>query len=131
MPQHITPIRHYIAVLAALLVLLALTTWLGFVDLGKYLPGPWWNMIFALGIALLKAFLVLLFFMHVKYQSRLTWLFAAAGFIWLSILVGMSMNDYMTRNWPEGVNPKGDPTFLKPQPALPTISKSAAGQPLE
>jgi cytochrome c oxidase subunit 4 len=122
MAEHISPIRNYVAVLVALLTLLALTTWLGFIDLGKYLPGMWWNLIFALGIALLKATLVLLFFMHVKYQSRLTWLFAAAGFIWLTILVGMSMNDYMTRNWPPGVNAKGEPTFLKPQPPLSPVS---------
>jgi cytochrome c oxidase subunit 4 len=125
MAEHISPIRNYLAVLVALLTLLALTTWLGFVDLGKYLPGMWWNLIFALGIALLKAALVLLFFMHVKYQSRLTWLFAAAGFVWLTILLVMSMNDYMTRNWPAGVNPKGDPTFLKPQPPLSSISSTA------
>jgi cytochrome c oxidase subunit IV len=118
MADHITPIRNYVAILVALLSLLALTTWLGFVDLGRYLPGPWWNMIFALGIALLKAVLVVLFFMHVKYQSRLTWLFAAAGFVWLTILVGMLMQDYMTRNWPPGVNAKGEPTFLKSQPPI-------------
>jgi cytochrome c oxidase subunit 4 len=117
MAEHISPIRNYVAILMALLALLALTTWLGFVDLGHYLPGPWWNMIFALGIAILKALLVVMFFMHVKYQSRLTWLFAAAGFVWLTILVGLSMNDYMTRNWPAGVNAKGDPTFLQPQAA--------------
>lgn len=116
MGEHITPIRNYVAVLVALLLLLALTTWLGFVDLGKFLPGMWWNVGFAIAIALLKALLVLMFFMHVKYQSRLTWLFAAAGFIWLSILIGLSMNDYMTRNWPRGVNAKGEPIYLTPPP---------------
>ncbi|HEX4124207.1 MAG TPA: cytochrome C oxidase subunit IV family protein [Tepidisphaeraceae bacterium] len=118
-PQHITPVRTYVGILVVLGILLALTTWLGFVDLGQWLPGQWWNVAFAIAIAMFKAFLVVLFFMHVKYQSRLTWIFAAAGFIWLTILIGMTMNDYMTRNWPRGVNAKGEPTFLESQPPPP------------
>jgi cytochrome c oxidase subunit IV len=129
MAEHITPIKTYVAVLAALLLLLALTTWLGFVDLGRYLPGPWWNVMFALAIAIIKAVMVVLIFMHVKYQSRLTWLFAAAGFVWLTILVTMSMTDYLSRNWPPGVNPKGEPTFLKPDPATPDMSASSGAIP--
>jgi cytochrome c oxidase subunit 4 len=58
--------------------------------------GPW-NLPVALAIAIIKMVLVILVFMHVKYSSRLTWLFAAAGFIWLVIMVDLTMSDFMTR----------------------------------
>jgi cytochrome c oxidase subunit IV len=119
MSEHISPVRNYVAILVALLVLLALTTVLGFVDLDRYIPGHGWNTVAALAIAMIKAVLVVLFFMHVLYGSRLTWVFAAAGFVWLGILLGMSANDYLTRSWPAGANPKGDPHFLQPPPPPP------------
>ena len=51
----------------------------------------------AIAIALLKMLLILLFFMHVRYSNRLTWIFAGAGFVWLAILIGLTLNDYRTR----------------------------------
>lgn len=80
-------------VYAALMVLLAATTGAAFLDLGP------WNTPAALGIAVLKALLVILYFMHVRSASRLTWLFAAVGFYWLAILVSLTLTDLLTRPW--------------------------------
>ncbi|MGN6626583.1 MAG: cytochrome C oxidase subunit IV family protein [Tepidisphaeraceae bacterium] len=73
-------------VLVALMVLLAITIGLSFVDIDRYLPGRGWSTIAALTIAAAKAGLVLAYFMHLKYGNRLSILFAAAGFTWLAIL---------------------------------------------
>jgi cytochrome c oxidase subunit 4 len=43
--------------------------------------------------------LVLLYFMHLRYSSKLTWLFAGAGFVWLLIMIGLMMTDYISRGW--------------------------------
>jgi cytochrome c oxidase subunit IV len=65
----------------------------------------------------LKMLLVLLYFMHVRYSSRLTWIFVAAGFIWLLIMVDLTLSDYLTRgmvpgypdrSWEHGVWPAPD-----------------------
>jgi cytochrome c oxidase subunit 4 len=53
-------------------------------------------------IASVKALLVVLFFMHVRWSTRLTWVVAASGFVWLIILFGLTMTDYLTRGWVEG-----------------------------
>jgi hypothetical protein len=53
--------------------------------------------------------------MHVKYGSRLTWVFAAAGFVWLSILLSLTLTDYLTRNRPRDANFRGEPHFLLSQ----------------
>jgi cytochrome c oxidase subunit 4 len=113
--ERIVPVRLYVIVLAALLALLALTTWLGFVNLDQRLPGhAGWNTGVAVVIAVVKALLVILYFMHVRHASRLTWVFAAAGFLWLGIMLSLTMSDYVTRNRPAGVNPKGEPRLLEP-----------------
>jgi cytochrome c oxidase subunit 4 len=49
-----------------------------------------------------KATLVVLFFMHVRWGTRLTWVIAASGFFWLLILFGLTMQDYLTRGWVDG-----------------------------
>ena len=90
---HIVPIGVYIAVFAALLVLTAATTAAAFYDLG-----PLSNVV-ALGIAGLKATLVVLYFMHVRYGTRLIPLVVAAGLFWLMILIALSLTDYLTRGW--------------------------------
>jgi cytochrome c oxidase subunit 4 len=78
----------------ALLIVLALaTTAIAFVDLGIF------NPIVAMFIAVTKATLVVLFFMHVRYQGRLTFVFAIAGFCWLAILLVLIAADYLTRAW--------------------------------
>lgn len=85
--------KTYLIVYAALLLLLLATYGAAFLDLGA-LHTP-----VAIGIAVAKAVLILLFFMHVRSSSRLTWLFAAAGFLWLGILFLFAMSDYVTRAW--------------------------------
>ena len=84
MEQHVLPTKVYVAVFAALLALTALTTWIAFQDLGRL------NTPVALLIAGFKAGLVVLYFMHLRYASRLVWQFAAAGLLWLSILIAAS-----------------------------------------
>ncbi|HEY2989487.1 MAG TPA: cytochrome C oxidase subunit IV family protein [Candidatus Binatia bacterium] len=88
-------VRAYAAVFAALLALTALTTGVAFVDLGGGL-----NNVAALAIAVVKAVLVILYFMHVRTSDRFTWIVVGAGFFWLLILVGGVMDDLLTRNWP-------------------------------
>jgi hypothetical protein len=53
----------------------------------------------ATGIAVVKAVLVILYFMHVKDGTRLTWVFSGAAFVWLAIMFGLTLNDYVTRDW--------------------------------
>lgn len=93
MSKHVMPVSHYLAVFAALLILTVTTAEIAFVDLGPL------NNVVAISIACLKALLVVLFFMHVKYSSRVTWVFAGAGFFWLIFLFGITMTDYMSRDW--------------------------------
>lgn len=148
MPEHeehvVSPVI-YVAVLVALMVLLALTLVAAFVDLdkwfavhfggGSHLTGNvYWNMTVAVIIAICKAFLIILFFMHVKYGSRLTWAFAAAGFVWLGIMITLSMSDYFTRNYPAG-SPKSSPnypstTYERPQPRHDAVVPGASAAPI-
>ena len=90
---HIVPVRNYIAVFAALLVLTATTTAVAFIDLG---PG---NTIVALAIAFIKATLVALIFMHLKWSPRLTRLAVVGGLFWLAILLALTFSDFATRGW--------------------------------
>lgn len=92
---HIVPVRVYLKVYVALLVLLVLTVG------AAYLPGhhTLLNNIIALTIAVVKAVLVVLYFMHVRYGTRLTWVWASAGFFWLVIMFVLILGDYFTRHW--------------------------------
>jgi cytochrome c oxidase subunit 4 len=76
---------------AALLVLLGLTWTAARFDLGVG------NTIIAVSISGAKMLLVLLFFMQVRYSPRLIWIFAGAGFVWLLIMISLTMSDYLTR----------------------------------
>jgi cytochrome c oxidase subunit IV len=60
------------------------------------------NNVVMLAIACTKATLVILFFMHVRWSSRLTWVVAMSGFFWLLILFGIGMSDYLSRGWIQG-----------------------------
>jgi cytochrome c oxidase subunit 4 len=91
--HHVVPVKVYLAVFGALMVFTAITVAAAFVDLGIL------NNVVMLGIALTKATLVVLFFMHVKYATRLIPLVAVGGFLWLLILFGITMSDYLTRGW--------------------------------
>jgi len=92
------PKKMYIRIWIALLALLALTWGLSEVDLGPF------NNVAALGISAAKTLLVVLFFMHVRYEPKLTWIFVSAGLIWLLIMVDLTMSDYVTRG---NVRPTG------------------------
>jgi cytochrome c oxidase subunit IV len=88
----VVPVRVYVLVFLSLLVFTAVTTAVAFFDLGGGI-----NNAIALTIAVCKALLVILYFMHVRYSDKLTWVFAAAGFFWLLILIGGIMDDVLTR----------------------------------
>jgi cytochrome c oxidase subunit IV len=75
----------------ALLALLGLTWGVAKFDLGP------WNIVAAMTIAVVKMLLVILVFMHVRYSHKLTWVFVAAGFFWLSFMITLTMADYLTR----------------------------------
>jgi cytochrome c oxidase subunit 4 len=98
---HIVPRRIYYGVFAALIVLTYLTYWAAFQDVDLHLWGVHiaLNPVIALAIATTKALLVILFFMHVRYSSKLTRMALMAGFFWLGILLVMTMGDYISRDW--------------------------------
>jgi cytochrome c oxidase subunit IV len=93
---HIAPVRLYIVIFLALLVGTLLTVLVARFDLGPF------NNIVMLTVACAKALLVVLYFMHVRWGSRLTWVVAASGFFWLLILFSITMADYMSRGWVVG-----------------------------
>ena len=90
---HVVPVRTYFLVFVTLLAMTALTTAAAFVDLG-----PLGNLV-AMAIASFKATLVVLFFMHVRYSSKLTSLVVTAGLFWLAILIVLTLTDYLSRGW--------------------------------
>ena len=91
--DHIVPTRVYYLIFAALMVGTAITVGVAFVDLGPF------NTVAALTIAVLKATLVVLFFMHVRYSTKLTWAVVMASVFWLAILLALTFSDYLTRSW--------------------------------
>lgn len=93
MREHIVSPKIYYAIFIALVVLTVATWSIAKIDLGRM------NAVVALTIAVIKATLVVLYFMHVRYSSRLTWVFVGAGFFWLAIMVALTLSDYMTRGW--------------------------------
>jgi len=92
--DHIVSIKLYSAIFGALLVMTLATAGAAFIDLGGNL-----NTVVAMLIAACKALLVILFFMHVRYSSRLTWVFVGAGFFWLMILLSLTLADVLSRRW--------------------------------
>ena len=101
MSGHVVPRRIYYGIFAALMVLTYLTYWVAFQDVDTRIGGVHiaLNPVIALAIATTKALLVILFFMHVRYSSKLTKVTVAAGFFWLGILLIMTMGDYISREW--------------------------------
>ncbi len=90
---HVVPLPIYFGVFVALLVFTGVTTVVAFVDLGRF------NVAVALTIAVVKASLVLLYFMHLRYSSRLTLLFVGIAFFWLGIMILLTMSDVVSRGW--------------------------------
>lgn len=90
---HVVKPPVYLAIFISLLVLTAATTAISYIDLGVF------NAVIALAIACLKASLVVLFFMHIHYSSRLLKLTVAAGLFTFMILISLTMTDYISRAW--------------------------------
>ncbi len=98
MTHHVASLKAYYLVFGALLLLTIITVAAASWDLGALLDlGAWVNTAVAVSIAVSKATLVVLYFMHVRYSSQLTKVFVVAGFFWLAILIGLTMSDFLTR----------------------------------
>ena len=93
MTSHILPKRVYYTIFGILIFCTYLTVQIAFLDLGAM------NTVAALAIATFKAAIVVLFFMHVKYSSRLTWAVVIGSVFWLGILLALTLGDYLTRVW--------------------------------
>ncbi len=94
MAEHIVPRKTYVIIWATLMVLTALTAAVSFLDLKQ------WSAPVAMAIASMKALLVAMFFMHLRYEKqKIVWIVALAGLFWLSILLVLSMSDYVTRGF--------------------------------
>ena len=94
MSEHIVPVRIYLMIFLALMAGTGLTVWAGFRDF----PGPL-NVIIALTIASIKATLVVLYFMHLRYSSRLVWIIFVSALFWMGLLFALTFSDYWTRSW--------------------------------
>lgn len=92
--HHVVSIKAYVGVFLALMVLTGVTVWAAGQDFGPY------NTAVAVGIAITKATLVVLIFMHVKWGTKLTKLFVVSGVVFLLILMAITMSDYVSRPWP-------------------------------
>ena len=88
-------IPGYFGIFGILVVGTILTYYVATIDLDGIFPGA--NTLVALLIAFTKMTFVVLYFMHVRWQSKLIWLTALAGFFWLAIMFAFTMQDYLTR----------------------------------
>ena len=91
--HHVTGLPVYFGIFFALMIFTVLTVYMSTVDLGVM------NTPVALGIAVIKATLVILFFMHVIHSTRLTWVVILGAFLWLGVLIVLTFADYLTRAW--------------------------------
>jgi cytochrome c oxidase subunit IV len=107
--EHIVQPGTYTVIILTLLVLTGLTVAAAYVNLGRF------NIVVALGIATIKATLVVLFFMHAKYSPKRTKLVIMAGIFWLLILLFMTLSDYASRIDYRGVRfPMTENTHVSP-----------------
>src|SRR5262245_598610 len=93
MSEHIISTKTYLAVCLALLGLTIVTIGPSYIELGP------WNVILALGIAGVKATLIVLYFMHARYSASLTRLALVVAILWLGLLMVGTMDDFLTRGW--------------------------------
>ncbi|HVB07745.1 MAG TPA: cytochrome C oxidase subunit IV family protein [Candidatus Acidoferrales bacterium] len=91
--QTIVPVKVYAGTFVGLIALAALTTGLAYVHMGI------WNTVAALTIAVAKMLLVILFFMHLRYDRGITRIVIIAGLLWLTILIVLTASDVFTRSW--------------------------------
>ena len=111
-------LRTYWVIFYWLMGLLVLTVIAGRINLDRIVGGL--NAAVALSIATIKALLVILFFMHVKKSSKLTWMFSCAAFIWLVILLALTFNDYATR---QRIEPTREASVTPTAPTPEHVSK--------
>jgi len=121
MAGHISPKSTYYTIFGALMICTVLTVSAAFINLGNL------NFPVALTIAVFKATLVILFFMHVKYGSRMTKLIVGVAFFFFGIMLTLTMSDYLSRGWftaPGGSTSAGAIISLSgpPQPVAPAES---------
>jgi cytochrome c oxidase subunit 4 len=93
MSARVIPPGRYYTVFAALVVMTFLTVGMSFLELGE------WHTVAGLTIAVCKAALVALVFMHLLYSNRLTWIVVGGALFWLGILMALTLADYLTRHW--------------------------------
>ncbi len=93
MTHQVVPVKTYTLVFAALIALTITTVAVSKLELGEY------NFVCALTIAVIKATLVVMFFMDVRRSSSMTKLFICAGFFWLAIMLVFMLSDYLSRGW--------------------------------
>jgi cytochrome c oxidase subunit 4 len=92
--HHRSSLASYFAVFATLMILTILTVFVSRIDLGGSL-----NTVVAMAIAIIKATVVILWFMHVIHSPRLTWIVVISSFIWLGMMFVLFFSDYATRSW--------------------------------
>ncbi len=92
-PHHQAPLAMYFVVFGVLMVLTVLTVWVSRIDLGAM------NTIVAMAIAVVKALVVILWFMHVIHSPRMTWIVVISAFVWLAVMFALFFSDYLTRGW--------------------------------
>jgi cytochrome c oxidase subunit 4 len=122
---HVVPPRVYVTIFLALMALTALTTWVAYIDLGAL------NVVIMLAIAGFKATLVVLWFMHARYESHVTKVTILGSVFWLLVLIVISAGDTFIRWRPDsvaefGLNPEA-PSQLSPSNAYTPSSPAAAG----
>ncbi len=115
MEHPVVSIKTYVSVFLALMFFTALTVFVAFIDFGHGIL----NDVVAMTIAVIKALLVLIIFMHLKYSAKLLWLIAGSSVVWLIIMVGLTLTDYESRSWMES----------QAQRALPWAANPAVEQP--
>ena len=93
MTEHIVTKKQYALIFGILMVLTLATTRIGMIDLGRL------NVVVALVIATIKALLVVLFFMHIYWSSKLNKLVVVSGVAWLALLLWLTLTDVFSRGW--------------------------------
>ena len=93
MKQHIASVQTNVTIFGVLMILLFATLGAAVLPLGLlHFPT-------AMAIATAKAILIVMYFMHVKYSHRLTAIICAASFLWLGIMIALTLSDYLSRGW--------------------------------
>ena len=111
MSEHIVSRSSYFIVFGALMVLTVVTVLAARVDFGNEVL----STVIALTIAVTKAMLVVLIFMHVRHSQRMIWVLVAGGFFWLAILMTLTGSDYLSRDWLGHVEQRSPPAAAAPR----------------